>query len=565
LHRDATWATIRGQVFFLGEGAVEARRGTTASAIERTGADGTHVWPAVAALLLSWGAGAWLVGGALREAGAAGLIWLFHAVAAVAAGALALAVVRDARRSGAAAAAARRDALGAAFHELGAGNLVGASGRARALPGELGPPFEHALAGIGGRVERLQTHSLEVAGAAEGVERGAGALAAGATQQAAAAGEVTAAMEELARTAAEISEHAERQSLLVARAEAEGAAGAGAVAEAVAGIAAVESRIGEVTSRADTLGSRSREIFRVLELISEIAQETHLLSLNAALEAAAAGDRGRRFAVVAGEVRVLAERVRDSVASVRSQVEEFASAIRATVVATEEGSKEVARVQEEARAATTAIEQLRTALAESSEAARQISSVTRQQTAASEEVVATLRELHQVVERMSRDLRALSETATRLRSVGLDLQLLAQTFRLDSPRSLKRLVDRWNDRVAAGDPGEQLAALVGESRFVEAGYLVDTGGRLVAMKVGEAFAAAQAATAEDLRRIDMRERPWYRAAVDAGGAVVMPPQQSLLSGEQVLTVAVPRRGDDGELRGVVGFDVNVRNWTEISG
>lgn len=544
---------------------MEARRGAAAMAIGGGTAGDALVWPAVAALGVAWVAGAWLVGGALAEAGAPEAIWLFHAAAVAAAGGLALALARDSRRGSARAAAERRAALGAAFRELGAGDLVAASGRARALPDELGPPFERALAGIGGRVDQLQIHSLAVAGAAEGVERGAGALAAGAAQQAAAAGEVTAAMEELARTAAEISEHAERQNLLVARAESEGAAGAAAVAEAVTGVAAVEARIGEVTTRADTLGSRSREIFRVLELISEIAQETHLLSLNAALEAAAAGDRGRRFAVVAGEVRVLAERVRDSVASVRSQVEEFASAIRATVVATEEGGKEVARVQEEARAATAALEQLRGALAESSEAARQISSVTRQQTAASEEVVATLRELHQVVERMSRDLRALSETATRLRDVGLDLQLLAQTFRLDSPRSLKRLVDRWSDRLSAGEAGEQLAALVGESRFVEAGYLVDAGGRLVALRLGEAFAAAQAATADELRRLDLRERPWYRAALAVGRAAVTPPQRSLLSGEPVLTVAVPMRRPDGGLAGVVGFDVNVRNWTEISG
>jgi hypothetical protein len=166
---------------------------------------------------------------------------------------------------------------------------------------------------------------------------------------------------------------------------------------------------------------------------------------------------------------------------------------------------------------------------------------------------------------MSRDLRSLSETATRLRDVGLDLQLLAQTFRLDSPRSLKRLVDRWSDRVTGGEAGEQLAALVAESHFVEAGYLVDAAGRLVAIRHSEAVAAAAATTAEELRRVDLRERLWYRAAVDAGRAVVTPPQRSLLSGEPVLTVAVPRRSADGEFAGVVGFDVNVRNWTEIAG
>jgi methyl-accepting chemotaxis protein len=536
---------------------------STTSGSTRGSAPGAPVGLALAALLIAWAAGAWLVGGAARETATPAANWILHAAAATAAAALWLAHARSARRASTAAAAARRAALKAAFHELGAGDLTRASVAGRALPDDLGPVLERALEGIGGRVERLQESSLAVAGAAEGVDRTARSLAAGAAQQAAAAGEVTAAMEELARTAAQIAEHAESQNRLVAQAEADGAAGAEAVGEAVAGIGAVEARIGDVTSRADSLGSRSREIFRVLELISDIAQETHLLSLNAALEAAAAGDRGRRFAVVAGEVRVLAERVRDSVASVRSQVEEFASAIRATVVATEEGGKEVARVRDEASAASAALEGMRAALGESSGAARQISSVTRQQTAASEEVVSTLRELHQVVERMSRDLAQLSGTAGRLRDVGLDLQLLAQAFRLDSPRSLKHMVDAWSARLDGADAAEMLGALVEATRFVEAGYVVDAGGRLIAIRLGEAFAASAAATAEELRRVDLRERPWYRAAVDAGRAVVIPPQRSLLSGEQVLTVALPRRGADGQLAGVVGFDVNLRHWTEI--
>jgi methyl-accepting chemotaxis protein len=530
------------------------------SAVER---GAPSAWPAVSALLLAWVVGGWLVHGAAREAAMPVLELLFHLAAVASAVALGVAVVRASGRGAAAASITRRRALGAAFRELGAGDLLHSSKLARSLPDTLGPAFERAVEGVGGRVERLQTNSLAVAGAAEGVDRGAGSLAAGAAQQAAAAGEVTAAMEQLARTAAEIAEHAEGQSGLVDRAGTEGASGAAAVAEATAGVVAVEERIADVTSRADTLGSRSREIFRVLELISDIAQETHLLSLNAALEASSAGDRGRRFSVVASEVRVLAERVRDSVASVRSQVEEFASAIRSTVVATEEATKEVARVLDEARAATEALESLRSALGESSLAARQISAVTRQQTSASEEVVSTLRELHQVVERMSRDLAQLSDTASGLREVGLDLQLLAQAFHLDSPRSLKRLIDRWNERVSAGDAAGALDELVAASAFVEAGYLADAGGRLLAIRVADSFSESAERTADDLRRMDLRDRPWFRAAVDAGRSIVTRPHRSLLSGEPCLMVALPRYATDGSLAGVLGFDVNVRNWTEI--
>jgi methyl-accepting chemotaxis protein len=523
----------------------------------------------------TWAAGGWLLAGAGREAATPLLQVIFH-VLAIGGAALLLFFELSARasdpRSG------LRARLIGVFRQLGDGDLIGAGELARTLDADLASGVGRAVAGLATRVEQLQANSHSVAGAAEGVERGSTVLAASSAQQAAAAGEVTAAMEELSRTAAEISEHAERQNQLVLTAEGEGAAGASAVAEAVEGVGAVERRIADVTMRADTLGTRSREIFRVLELISDIAQETHLLSLNAALEASAAGGRGRRFAVVAGEVRVLAERVRDSVASVRSQIEEFASAIRSTVVATEEGSKEAARVLEEARAATGALGILRASLRESSEAARQISSVTRQQTSATEEVLSTLRELHQVVERMSRDLSQLSATSGRLRTIGLDLELLAQTFRLDSPRSLKRMVHEWAARLAGtpaamaagaalagGGAGAQelIDELVGAAPFVECGCIVDPRGKVLATQIARDLRESNAEALQELRRRNLSDRVWFKKALESTRAVVTPPELSVMSGQPCIMIAVARRDAAGQPVAVVEFDVNVRHWTEI--
>ncbi|MBP7588172.1 MAG: hypothetical protein KBA72_09480 [Thermoanaerobaculia bacterium] len=517
----------------------------------------------------AWAAGGWLLTGAASGTRGSMLLTLFH-LAASAGAALFLAYELTFRtsdpRSG------LRSRLVAVFRQLGAGDLVRTAELARTLDVDLASGVGRAVAGLASRVEQLQASSHSVAGAAEGVDHGSTVLAASSAQQAAAAGEVTAAMEELSRTAAEISEHAERQNQLVLMAESEGAAGAEAVAEAVEGVGAVERRIADVTARADTLGTRSREIFRVLELISDIAQETHLLSLNAALEASAAGGRGRRFAVVAGEVRVLAERVRDSVASVRSQIEEFASAIRSTVVATEEGGKEAARVLEEARAATGALGILRASLRESSEAARQISSVTRQQTSATEEVLSTLRELHQVVERMSRDLSQLSATSGRLHSIGLDLELLGQTFRLDSARSLKSHVHNWagrlpenldGGRAAAWNAQELIDELVGGAPFVECGCIVDVRGKVLATQIAHELRAASADALQELRRRNLADRAWFKKALESSRAVVTPPERSVMSGELCIMVAVARRNAAGEAVAVIEFDVNVSHWTEI--
>ncbi|HTQ78361.1 MAG TPA: methyl-accepting chemotaxis protein, partial [Thermoanaerobaculia bacterium] len=239
---------------------------------------------------------------------------------------------------------------------LRAGDLLNSAGEARELPEALGLAFTSANNALDILAQQIQGSSIEVAVAANSVNEIASELASGSSEQAASVVEITAAMEELARTASQIASNAGLQADLAQHAEESGDSGAGAVEEAVSGIEEVRKRISGIASRAETLGTRSKEIYRVLDLITEIAQETHILSLNAAIEAAAAGEHGRRFSVVAEEVRRLAQRSQESVDSVRNLLDEFASSIRATVVATDEGSQEANRVLERAQAAASAIE-----------------------------------------------------------------------------------------------------------------------------------------------------------------------------------------------------------------
>ena len=172
---------------------------------------------------VAWAAGGWLLAGASRGADTLVLQVLFH-VAAIA-GAVLFLVFDLSTRVGDPRLRLRARLIGV-FRQLGDGDLIRTAELARSLDSDLADGVARAVAGLATRVEQLQSNSHSVAGAAEGVERGSAVLAASSAQQAAAAGEVTAAMEELSRTAAEISEHAERQNQLVITAEGEGAAGA---------------------------------------------------------------------------------------------------------------------------------------------------------------------------------------------------------------------------------------------------------------------------------------------------------------------------------------------------
>ncbi len=250
------------------------------------------------------------------------------------------------------------------LEEMRHGDLVECLAPIDDLPKSMNEAVQAAAHAISALVQQIQSSSVEVATSAGTVHGTSGELVEGASQQAAAVVEITATTEELARTAGQIATSASGQSDFVAKAQEAGNAGANALDAAVQGVGELRHGIEAIADRADILGKRSREIYRVLDLITEIARETHILALNAAIEASAAGEHGDRFGVVAEEVRRLAERSRESVDSVRRLLDGFSGSLRSVVVATEEGSKSADQVLEQSRSTQDAIEQLRSALAD---------------------------------------------------------------------------------------------------------------------------------------------------------------------------------------------------------
>jgi methyl-accepting chemotaxis protein len=502
--------------------------------------------------------------------------WLFEVYLVIALGALAHYVfivylpqvkLQQAQATSIELAQALEKALTEALDHLQAGDLPRSTRKAEELPARLGAALSSATRALAALIQQIQNTSIEVATSGNSVHATASELAAGSSEQAAAVVEITATMEELARTAAQIAGNAASQAELSAHAEDAGNSGAAAVMEAVEGVEEVQKRISGIATRADTLGTRSKEIYRVLDLITEIAQETHILSLNAAIEAAAAGEHGRRFSVVADEVRRLAQRSQESVESVRALLEEFSGSIRATVVATEEGSKEAARVLERARAAASAIEELRGALGDTARTAREISMATQQQRAASDQVVLTLKEVSQVIQRMAEGLKHFSGTAEHLNKLALSIQLLTQSFILESQRSLKHQGELWASEICdsfghweavEGRLSEMLAA----NAFLEATYVTDERGILMVFAHSREWSRAKSQGGVTLGE-NTSERPWFQAAMRERHTVLTALYDSKLTGERCFTVATPIRDRSDKTIGVLGFDVNARSWTKI--
>ncbi|MGQ9834817.1 MAG: methyl-accepting chemotaxis protein [Thermoanaerobaculaceae bacterium] len=465
-------------------------------------------------------------------------------------------------------AAQMEQAFNQVLHHVQGGDLASAQTAAEKLPSRVEAQCQAAVRSVATLVQQIQASSVDIAVSGAEVNSTASELASGSSEQAAAVVEITATMEELARTAAQIATNAANQADLAAQAEQAGTFGAAAVQEALRGVEEVERRISAIATRADSLGARSREIYRVLDLISEIAQETHILALNAAIEASAAGEHGHRFSVVADEVRRLAERSRESVESVRTLLEEFSASIRATVVATEESSKEVTKVLERTRAAAASIEQLRQAIANTAQAAREISLATQQQRTASDQVVLTLKEVSQVIQKMAEGLKGFSGTADRLSQLALSIQLLTQSFHLDSPKSVKHIAKVLAETLGA-EAGHWEALDVTftqalqQNPFLENAFLTDPEGNLVAFTPNPELKVKDVSTVPVVGQ-NLSERPWFQAVMRDQRTTLTPVYTSLLTGERCFTVAAPVRDPEGNLVGVLGLDVNANSWTKIA-
>jgi len=215
-----------------------------------------------------------------------------------------------------------------------------------------------------------------------------------------------------------------------------------------------------------------------------------------------------------------------------------------------------------------AIEHLRSALADTARAAREISLATEEQRGASDQVVLTLREVSEVIQRMADGLKQFTGAADRLNQLALAIQLLTQSFRIDSTHSLKHQVLRWSASIgeASGSleaADARLHELLRDAPYLELAFLVDSRGSMVAFAVNQALVGDRDLPSTVGVGQIYSDRPWFQAVSREGRPAVTPLYESLLTGDQCFTIAAPIRDLSGVNIGTLGVDVNVRNWTTI--
>ncbi len=197
--------------------------------------------------------------------------------------------------------------------------------------------------------------------------------------------------------------------------------GGQAVTDAIRYMERIRDEVSSIAEKVTFAGEKAAQITESIGSIQEIAEETHLLALNASIESAAAGEFGKRFAVVAGEVRRLSERVREFTSEIQTVVDDVHRSSQDSIAVTREGLEEVAKGVEIAKRAGEALRMLQTMSEKTSQAVQHIAKATDKQDASNREFIETMRQISQLLNDSNQQMQTTRESASHLRNVAEEL------------------------------------------------------------------------------------------------------------------------------------------------
>lgn len=255
-------------------------------------------------------------------------------------------------------------------------------------------------------------------------------LAHSAAQTASAVAETTTTVEEVRQTAKLSNDKAQAVSAKAMEVEQTAHAGQRATKDACIGIKHIREQMDSIADGMIQLSEQTQAIGQILATVDDIAAQSNILAVNAAIEACKAGEQGKGFTVVAREVRNLAEQSRQATGQVRKILADIQKATSAAVMATEQGTKAVEAGESQSVQAGESIEALAGNVIEAARAAIQISASNQQQLAGMEQVVGAMESIRQASEQNVAGARQLEASARDLNELGSKLQELVARYRV---------------------------------------------------------------------------------------------------------------------------------------
>ncbi|HSJ48207.1 MAG TPA: methyl-accepting chemotaxis protein [Gammaproteobacteria bacterium] len=295
---------------------------------------------------------------------------------------------------------------------------------------ELARGFNHFADTVQKLVQQVQGSTTQVATAAEEMSAITAQTSAGVQRQRSEIDQVATAMTEMAATVQEVARNAAGAAEAAREANGEAEDGKRVVDATIGVIHELAKEVSQAAGVIDQLAADSEAIGSVLDVIRGIAEQTNLLALNAAIEAARAGEQGRGFAVVADEVRTLAQRTQASTREIQQMIEKVQDGARGAVEVMQTGRKRAEESVHQAGEAGSSLQTITYAVSAISDMNVQIASAAEEQSAVAEEINRNIVNIGTVADETATGSEHTATASAELARLGTDLQRAAGKFKV---------------------------------------------------------------------------------------------------------------------------------------
>ncbi|QJB58508.1 methyl-accepting chemotaxis protein [Pseudodesulfovibrio sp. zrk46] len=372
--------------------------------------------------------------------------------------------------------------------------------------------------------------------------------------------EAVSAMEEMNASVAETAVNAEAAAEDAAKAMEYARNGADVVTRTLESISSVSGNSQALADRVAGLGAQAEGVGRIMSVISDIADQTNLLALNAAIEAARAGEAGRGFAVVADEVRKLAEKTMEATRDVGVAIEGIQDQVAQTIEGVQEMTGLADGAASLANESGKALEEIVSFAGTSADRIRSIASAASQQSVASEEVTRTITEIHSISTATGEGMQEASAAVVSLAERVEDLSTMTGVFHLVGSGKVQDVIGELavSSDIQSRDRNRQekvMRQALKRNDFLELLYITDDKGRQTVSNISGKV--ADFAEDQSAYGASWANRPWFEGAVENKTFYISDVYVSSASGENCITVSSPFFNVDGNVLGVIAADVRV--------